>query len=146
MRRLRRARGCQSGMTLIDVLVSILLVSIGMIGLLGLLATTTKNGNNAQDRNRAALLANELATDMWLNNSTNVTAGPLAADFAAWQGAVVAGLYPNAVGAVTMAGPVATITITWTPPNQSASNSASTVNAYDNQVVNNTYSTQVVLP
>jgi type IV pilus assembly protein PilV len=140
-------------MTLIEVLVSIVLVSIGMVGLLGLLATAMQSGNNAQDRNRAALLANELVSDMWLYNTTNVGAAgtPLNTAYVAWQAKVAnpadGGLYATAVGAAApnALGTQATITITWTVPNKSATAASNTDGTYNNRVVANTYSTGITL-
>jgi type IV pilus assembly protein PilV len=142
----------QSGFSLIEVMVSIVLVSIGLVGLLGLLATTTQTSNNAQDRNRAAMLVNELVTDMWLNGSTDTTTGNLANDYTTLKAAARDitktdyYLAPNATFNVALAGTTATITLSWTPPNQAAAKVSNTSNTYDNQVVNNVYTTQIVLP
>jgi type IV pilus assembly protein PilV len=146
--RAKRHGNEQAGMSLIEVLVSIVLVSIGMVGLLGLLASSMQSSNGAQDRNRAALLANEMVSAMWLNSSTNVNAAPLSNDYAAWQAAVTAALYGNGAGTVNVppGSNVATISITWTAPNLSASKSANNVNTYGAEVAGSVYSTQVVAP
>ena len=139
----------QSGSSMIEVLISILIVSIGLIGLLGLLSTSMQSSNNAQDRNKAAILANELVTAMWLHQTTDITNPALSGEYAAWKASInntsAGGLYgaPYASGKATSSGNSATITITWSPPNQAGSKASNSVNSYTNQVVNNVYTTQV---
>lgn len=57
------------GVTLIEVLVSLLLFSLSILGLVALQARATAFSIDAEDRNRAAVLANELISTMWLNGS-----------------------------------------------------------------------------
>jgi type IV pilus assembly protein PilV len=66
---------------LIEALVSVLIFSFGVLGLMGLEASAINFSVDAEDRNRATLLANEIASSMWLANSVTVTAPQLAA----WQ-------------------------------------------------------------
>lgn len=109
------ARNRQSGVALLEALVSILIFSFGLIGLLGLEARAINFSVNAEDRNRAALFASDMASAMWLNGS--VTATP--AIMAAWQANVsdaTKGGVPNGTVTVTpIVGPIrsADITITW---------------------------------
>ena len=63
------ARASQSGVALIEVLISILLFSLGILGLIGLQARAISFSVDAEDRNRAALFANEIAT----SSSTSVS-------------------------------------------------------------------------
>jgi len=70
-------RGVQRGVALIEVLVSILLFSFGLLGLIGLEATAINVSVDAEDRSRAALFANDIASYMWANNSVTVPAGQL---------------------------------------------------------------------
>jgi type IV pilus assembly protein PilV len=53
-------------MALIEALVSILIFSFGVLGLIGLQASAINFSVDAEDRNRAALFANEIASSMWL--------------------------------------------------------------------------------
>ncbi len=105
----------QAGMTLIEVLVAVLVFSVGLLGLVGLQTRATQFSQVAQDMSRAALLANEMVS---LMETTNTLAPPAAA-VTAWSARVAdaadQGL-PNGVGAVAVAGGVATITITWAHP------------------------------
>jgi type IV pilus assembly protein PilV len=160
-RRRASTRCRQGGMTMIEVLVAVVLLTIGLVGLLGLLATVTKNSSDAQDRNRAAMLANELAAAMWANNSVNVTTGPLLTAYNEW---LITANSANAAGKAkglnlvaqacvvcppTTALPVgstaqaATITIQWQAPYKAA-NTTNGTNV--TQEVINTYTTEVVLP
>ncbi len=155
----RASRQGVRGMTLIEVMVAIVLLSIGMVGLLGLLATATKNSDSAQDRNRASLLANELVSAMWLNNSTDVTTGTLATFYGNWLTAaqtptngkglniVVAstGVTPIVLPSLA-AGKAATITITWKAPYKNSTTANNTIDTYTVSESTNTLTTQVFLP
>lgn len=150
----------QSGMSLIEVMVAILLLSVGMLGMLGLVAIASKNSSDAQDRNRAALLANELASAMWINNSVDITADPLKTAFNNWlktactpgnsicsPGDATKGLNltvkPTVTATTPGEGKGALITITWQAPYKTAA----TGNANNvTQEVTNNYTTEVVLP
>lgn len=136
----RRAFGTR-GFALLEVLVSILLLSFGILGIVGLQARAINFSVDAEDRNRAALLANEAATDMWVNRSVTIPAPILAA----WQTKVaspIAGGLPSGSGTVT---PVpgssnsADITITWLEPNHT-SDAGNAGNA------GSRFSTRVTLP
>ncbi len=143
----------QRGFSLIEVMVSIVLVSIGMVGLLGLLASTIKTGNNSQDRNRAAMVVNELVTDMLLNASTDTSTGSLLTDLNALKAAIqnpnLPNFYvaPNAQLTVTpVAGTTAAITLSWTPANHVAAQAANTYTTYGQDNPINYYTTQVTAP
>lgn len=105
----------QRGGTLLEVLVSILLFSFGLLGLVGLQARAAQYSVDADDRNRAALLATEASTLMLARDT--LTLDP--AEYAAWQAkvanATASGL-PRGAGEVVVAGNEATINITWLPP------------------------------
>lgn len=124
-------------MTLIEVLVAILIFSFGLLGFVGLQARAIQYSVSAEDSNRAALLANDMAATMVTKSTVNAT--DLASDIVAWQSRVsdplAAGL-PNGSGTVATAGNVATITIMWRAPNTPSG-------APNSQ---NRYFTQVVLP
>jgi type IV pilus assembly protein PilV len=105
----------QRGVAMIEVLVAVLLLSLGILGLVGLQAQAIKYSVEAEDRNRAALLANEIASAMWLSN--NVVIDP-AAGSPSWKARAAAVLPNGDVGIVKE--PTVTnsanITITWAPP------------------------------
>ena len=108
----------QKGAALIEVLVSILLFSLGILGMIGLQARAISVSVDSEDRNRAALLANDVSSWMWINRSVTVASGELTA----WQARVAnpaAGGLPSGLGTVT---PVtgstnsADVRITWRSP------------------------------
>jgi type IV pilus assembly protein PilV len=133
-RRAPAARG-QRGITLLEVLVSVLIFSFGILGLVAMQARATQYSLDAEDRNRAALLVDDIAAQMHAIRSVNLSNEQLAA----WQARVAAtgpqGGVPNGQGAVSVAGNTATVTVTWLPPKAASDTDIST------------YSTQVtVLP
>lgn len=117
----------QAGVALLEVLVSVLLFSLGLLGLIGLQARAVSFSVDAEDRNRAALLANEVVALMWLNQSTTVPTSALDA----WKTRVntpATGGLPKGEGIVTPVGTgkAADITITWQAPSQSTSSKLTT--------------------
>lgn len=117
MRTLQRKDG-QKGVLLIEVMVSILIFSVAILGLVGLQARAIGFSTEAEDRNRAALLANDMVTAMW--DKQTVDADQLGGEIAAWRSRVQAALPPYdtsvtaTVGNVGNDGTVA-IEITWKP-------------------------------
>lgn len=114
----RKYRAVCRGFTLLEVLVSLLIFSFGVLGLVALQARTMQQGADSEDRARAALLANEMVSSMWMNQS----ATPSATVLASWQSRVEAAL-PSGhgdVGSADSDGAVP-ITITWKPPTRSGS-------------------------
>lgn len=105
------------GVGLIEVLVSLLVFSLGVLGLVGLQARAVQIETQAGDRTRAANLANEVVTQMWVNQTTGLSEKQLED----WNDRVAdtstAGL-PEGAGEVSEpdANGVVTITITWRPP------------------------------
>lgn len=113
----------QSGFTLIEVLVSIVIVSFGLLGVAGLLSTGLKSTQGSLQRTQASLLAYDMADRMRMNRAaarngeyrTLVTATNTIAvsDKDAWESAV-ADLLPSGVGSVTMpATNFYSITVQW---------------------------------
>lgn len=138
----------QFGVALIEALISILIFSFGVLGLIGLEARAINFSVDAEDRNRAALFASEVASNMWLNNSVavNATSVPTLATLqAAVADPTKTGL-PNGTLAVN---PVASITnasgtvigadivITWQPPSDGSTVTPAT---------QSTLTTRVILP
>ena len=119
----------QRGVSMIEVLVVIVLFSFGLIGMVGLQAKAVQASVSAEDSTRAALLANEMASAMWAANSVTLSSAALTAWDARVADATDRGL-PNGVGAVTVTGAVATITVTWRAPNEPAAS----VHTYTTQV------------
>ncbi len=122
----------QRGMALIEVLVSLLLFSFGVLGLIGLEARSINFSVDAEDRNRAALLASEAASDMWMGSNVSLNAATLAA----WRkkvGNPAQGGLPNGNGTITplavsgsATNNAADIVITWQAPSSTTSDTLTT--------------------
>jgi type IV pilus assembly protein PilV len=105
-------------MALIEVLVSLLIFSFGVLGLIGLEASAVNFSVDAEDRNRAALFASDVASTMWLNGTVTVTA----AQKATWDANIANATLPTGLpGGILNITPTAGTTnstdiqITWTP-------------------------------
>jgi type IV pilus assembly protein PilV len=112
-RMLRRSRG----LSMIEVLVAVVLISFGILGLVSLQARAVQVSVSAEDSQRAALLASEIAATMWGENTVSLDAAVVEAWADRVADPAVAGL-PNATGTVEVdaGGDVARVTITWRAP------------------------------
>ena len=133
-------RQSQSGVTLIEVLVAILIFSFGLLGFVGLQARAIQYSMSAEDSNRAALLANDIASTIVTTGAGSASAS--ASAVSAWQTRVstpASGGLPNGQGTVSTAvsavGNVATITLTWRA-NGAANGATNSINKYVTQVIN----------
>jgi len=94
-----RPRRAQSGVMLLEVLIALLIFSLGVLGLVGLQASAVKQSGQAKYRADATLLANELIGQMWLNGRTFAvlqtgfsSAGAGGAQYNAWKARVATAL------------------------------------------------------
>jgi type IV pilus assembly protein PilV len=71
-----RSRARSAGFSLIEVLVSILVLSFGMLGVASLLATSLSGSHTSSLRTQAIVLADDLADRMRANRATAVAAAP----------------------------------------------------------------------
>ena len=124
---------------MIEALVAVLIFSFGFLGFVGLQARALQFAIGAEDTDRAALLASELASTMVTRNTMDPDV--LKTEITAWQqrasSLAGAGLHGGAAS-VARAGNVATIRITWRAAGTTGS---ATATAPANQ-----YVTQVILP
>lgn len=108
------------GFALIEVLISVLLLSLGILGLIGLQARAMNMSGEAEDRNRAAVLADDLASRIWMTRSLTLPAGELDT----WKAFIAdadQSRLPNATGTVTAVSGNANavdVTITWRAPSR----------------------------
>jgi type IV pilus assembly protein PilV len=132
MKQARAMRPRQSGFTLLEVLVALLVFSIGVLGMVGLQARAVQFSVDAEDRSKAAVIANEVITWMWSQKTLTVPAATIT-DFETQ--AQSAGLPANvAIAVPAPVGGVATVTITWKSPSKRAADPTSS------------YFTQVAMP
>lgn len=108
----------QSGMLLLEALISILIFSIGLLGAVGLLASSTQNATNAEQRIIASHLANDMVAQMWLRKTSQPSDANLSQDITAWKKAVGKSALPNVSGNVTLAAGVTTVSVTWKAPSK----------------------------
>lgn len=121
-----------TGFTLIEVLIAMLVLAVGLLGLAGLQATSLKNNQSAYNRSQATQLAYDLADRMRANvaGKTTYTTGTATAtaaclttagctkeamaenDLKEWNDAITATL-PSGAGSITVTSGIYTITINW---------------------------------
>lgn len=116
-----------SGFSLIEVLISIVILSIGLLGTAGLMGASLRNTNTAYYRSQATVLADDILDRMRANlpearvGQYDVTPGPSCAatsamaqfDCQEWSAALAEAL-PGGVGTVDVESTgVVTITIEW---------------------------------
>lgn len=110
----------QRGVTLLEVLISIVVLSIGLLGYAGLQTTSLKNNTSAFQRSQATMLTHDVLDRMRANlpnlSSYQVGMGTLGtlADLVDWKGEVQNALPDGDASIAIDAGTrIATITIQW---------------------------------
>lgn len=129
----------ETGATMIEVLVTILILAVGLLGLSATQVMSLKNGNNAHHRYMAAMAAQEMAERMRANPggvqlgsydnktvkgeessqscSTRCGAGQIATlDLYEW-GQVISTNLPSGTGEIERIGDEVTITVNWKAQN-----------------------------
>lgn len=130
--------GLQRGFTLIEILVTVIVLSIGLLGLAGLQAVALKFNSTAYQRSQATILAYDIAEQMRANakaarcgaysdnsagrtgeNCSVIEVSDLPArrtiatqDTQRWR-TTLTNTLPAAVGTIGYAGTIVTITISW---------------------------------
>jgi len=117
-----RIARAQRGMALLECLMALLIFSVGLLGLLGLEARVMNISTNSENRNRAAMIASEVASQMWLHDTVSPTAPAIVAAKANANNQTLGGL-PGGVVTVAQIGTTnaADITVTWQEVNSPAS-------------------------
>lgn len=117
----------QQGFSMIEVLVTMLVVSVGLLGIAGIIVTNLKNNQSSYARSQASILANDIVDRMRANRGTaelpsapyalaltatpDANAGVPGADLAQWRTAV-AGAVPSGLGAVSFNATNGNVTVT----------------------------------
>lgn len=109
----QKPRQPDRGSALVEVLVSVLLFSVGILALVRLLGTAVKDAGEIEYRAQAATLADEQIGRMWVdraNLGSYVVANAALADL------------PSGTRTVAVNANVVTVTIGWQPPGAPAHN------------------------
>lgn len=117
----------QNGFSMLEALITLVIVSIGLLGIAGIIAHSLKVNQGAQVRSQASWLANDIIDRMRANRATaaggayelaECDAAPAAGgsvagdDLNDWCLALAAAL-PAGTGAVNIAGNLVTVTVVW---------------------------------
>jgi type IV pilus assembly protein PilV len=117
MKRLQCSRTgrAQRGVALLESLMALLIFSIGLLGLLGLEARVMNISVDSENRNRAALFAGEVASQMWMNATVTPGTAAYTALLATVNDQTKGGLPGGAVTVVPVPATTnaADITVTW---------------------------------
>jgi len=121
-----KGRAGHRGFMLIEALVSLLIFAFGVLGIVGLQAAMTKAQTQSKFRADASLLAQQLIGAMWTDraNMANYATASCTGYTRCSQWATrVAAALPNGAAAVSFpSASEVSISITWTPPNDSQHN------------------------
>jgi len=111
----------QSGVLLVEVLISLLIFSIAVLGLVSMQAFASKSSADAEDRTRASTMASEIVALMMTQKSLTLPTTTVSAWQARLTNTTISGL-PNAKGVISApdVNNVVTITITWRAPSRKA--------------------------
>lgn len=123
--------GAQRGFTLIEILVTMVLISVGLLGVAALQLTTLRGNQDSYVRSQASVLANDILDRMRANplafrsgaydvdyNGTGDAATLAGVDLDSWQQSIdqlLPGGETNAAGRIERTGGnIVTVTIRWT--------------------------------
>ena len=126
----------QKGLSLIEVLVTLLITSVGLLGLAALQARSLQFNHGAYLRSQANILAYDMADRMRLNkddaranlynismsDATPSASGIVATDQSQWL-TLIASVLPAGDGAVSCASNICTLTIQWREAGRDADDS-----------------------
>ena len=118
----------QSGFTLLEVMIAVLVLSIGLLGLAGLMASSMRNSHSAYQRTQATWLAYDLIDRMRVNRNAAISAtnnyntlmsattssstGLAGTDVNDWKTALASTL-PAGKGSVQVASRVVNVIVQW---------------------------------
>ncbi len=112
----------QRGSILLEVMVAILIFSLGVLGLIGLQATSMRSTTEAKERIDASMLVNQRIARMW-SDPDNLAgfAGTLNAGGSSTDpDQALISIFPNGSITTVVNVDVATVTVTWRLPGQAA--------------------------
>lgn len=126
----------QGGFTIIEVLVSLLIFSVGLLGVVSMFGTAVRTSTSAEFRTMAAMMASDLIGRMWMSDRRYTTlqatygSANEGGGYVAWKNMVTQSGLPDAAslsptvtfatvgggGSAAVNSSVATITIFWRMP------------------------------
>lgn len=132
--RQRSSRAGQTGVMLLEALISILIFSLGVLALVGLQTVSIKQSGESKYRADAMLLANELIAEMWIGDRSFANISAQFADggpaYDAWLARVQQALpgvvdnpptvQPVVAGVAADPSTVVTVQVNWKAPNEPA--------------------------
>lgn len=71
----------QEGFSLIEILITMLIMSVGLLGIAGIIVTNLKNNHSAQSRGAATVLVNDIVDRMRANRIVAEPAGAVASPY-----------------------------------------------------------------
>ncbi|MDP3032586.1 MAG: hypothetical protein Q8N33_10970 [Rhodocyclaceae bacterium] len=136
-----KGKSSQSGVMLLEALISLLIFAIGVLGLVGMQAIAIKVAADSKYRGEAAMHADQIINQMWADDRTNAmlvanySSTPIGAKYTVWRdqiqgvgtGLPGSTLSGNAPTVTIDANNLVTVTIRWQPPNATAANKYVTV-------------------
>ncbi len=94
----------QRGVSLLEVMIAVLILSFGLLGLVSLQMTTLRNNQSSFERSRAIMavysIADSLRADIKDNGTLDTSGGFAGERIAAWQASLVTHLGSEAIGTV----------------------------------------------
>ena len=106
-----------AGYVLLEVLISILLFSLGVLGLISIQANAVQAAGEANMRAEAVFAANEITGRMWVDRS----------NLASYVGTTTLPALPGGKAVVAVNGAAVSVTVTWRPPGATADRRYTTV-------------------
>jgi len=116
----------QTGFTLLEVLIAVLVLSVGLLGLAGLQASSLRNNHSADLRSQATILGYGIADRMRANRtaalagsydvayaSTPSGSSIAGSDVSGWK-TLLSSALPSGDGRITRTGNIVTISVRWT--------------------------------
>lgn len=109
----------QKGFILLEALVAVAIFAFGFLALMGMEAASIKQATQAKYRNDAAFLANQVISQIMVDQNNFAAYGGTTATKTAWQAQVAAAL-PNGVGTIDIvtAARTVNVTVTWHTANE----------------------------
>lgn len=107
----------EGGVVLLEVLMAILVFSVGILAVVGLQASAIANVSDSKYRLEASDVATEQIGKMWVDQD----------NLAAYATTTSVSKLPNGSMTVAVTGTHVTVTVTWQPPNSAVSHSFTTV-------------------